>query len=45
MLRDVTTVQVVVVLDATFVLVVNLNDKLQELVVVDDLQQVVFLEE
>ena len=45
MLRDVTTVQVVVVLDATFVLVVNLNDKLQELVVIDDLQQVVFLEE
>ena len=45
MLRDVTTVKVVVVLDAALVLVVDLNDERKEFVVINNLEQIVELEE
>ena len=45
MLRHVRSVQVIVVLDAALVLVVNLNDERQEFVVIDNLEQIVELEE
>ena len=45
MLRHVRSVQVIVVLDAALVLVVDLNDERQEFVVIDNLEQIVELEE
>lgn len=44
-LSHVTSVQVVVVLHRTLVLVVNLSEELKELVKVNDLQNVVFLQQ
>lgn len=43
MLRHVRTVQIVVVLNAALVLVVDLDDEGEELVVIDDLEQIVEL--
>lgn len=45
MLRHVRSVQVIVVLDAALVLVVDLNDERKEFVVIDNLEQIVELEE
>lgn len=42
-LRDVTSMQVVMVLDAALVLVVDLHDECQELMVVHNLEQVIAL--
>ena len=45
MLADVTTVQIIVVLDTALVFVVDLYDECEELVIIYDLEQIVLLQE
>ena len=45
MLADVATVQIIVILDAALVFVVDLHDECEELVIIYNLEQIVLLQE